>query len=78
MRNQRRIFLTIHHLPVLFFVNIFPIYFASNKIQNMHVNPYFIIKRKGLSILHNDLCLDMFTTSRILCVKLNHVLVVKV
>ena len=59
-------------------MNMFPISFASNMIQNMHIYEYFIIKRIGLSILHNELFLDVFTTGRILCVKLKDVLFVKV
>lgn len=44
----------------------------------MLINSYFITYRIDLSILHNDLCLDVFTTSRILCVRLKHVLFVNV
>ena len=44
----------------------------------MHITPYFIIKLISLSIHHNDLCLDVFTTGRILCVKFRPVLFVKV
>lgn len=47
-------------------------------IQNMHNSSYFIINRISLSIIHNDLCEAMFNTGRILCVKLKHVLFVKV
>ena len=70
-------FLIIYHLPH-FFLNMVPIYFANNMMQNMHINPYYIIKGISLSILHNELCLDVFTTSRILCVKLRQGLFVKV
>ena len=46
------------HLSFFFCcMSLFPIYFASNMIQNMHINPYFIIKHLGLSKFHSDLCL---------------------